>query len=340
MKTMPVWHVIQQAKKIQNFDHNETAFSLTGSHIGLNCLECHSDGFAGTPTDCFFCHDNDFNDSVNPNHINLNISTDCASCHTTDPEWMPALFNIHDEFYPLLGAHTTIASDCASCHNGDYNNTPTDCIACHQDDYDGTMDPDHSEAQFSTDCVSCHNETAWVPANFDHDGQYFPIFSGEHEGEWMECLDCHTNTNNFAEFQCINCHVNPETGEEHNGVGGYVYEDNACLACHPTGNTDMAFNHDATNFPLDGAHLMVDCLECHGTGYEGTPTDCYSCHSDDYDGSINPSHTNLGLSTDCMQCHSTDPDWMPASFDVHNDYYAFTGSTCHDLKRLCDLSQR
>ncbi len=308
------------------FDHNQTNFPLTGAHIGIECLECHSDGFEGTSTNCVDCHTTDFEGSINPNHSALNLPSDCINCHTTDPEWMPATFDIHDDFYPLEGAHAAIANDCVACHNGDYNNTPNTCVGCHLDDFTNTADPDHEAANFSTDCVQCHSQDAWEPSNFDHDVQYFPIYSGWHEGEWNDCIDCHTNPSNFQEFQCINCHINPKTDEEHEGVAGYIYEDNACLACHPTGEADMAFNHDETAFPLTGAHIGVDCIECHSEGYEGTSTNCVDCHTVDFEGSINPNHTVLNLSTDCISCHTTDPDWMPATFEVHDDFYPLEGA--------------
>ena len=187
-------------------------------------------------------------------------------CHSTDPDWMPASFDVHNDYYTLNGAHAIISNDCAECHNGDYNNTPNSCVGCHQIDYDNTTDPNHSAAQFSTDCMTCHSEVAWSPSTFDHDGQYFPIYSGSHDGEWMDCVDCHSDPNDYSQFQCINCHQNPETDDDHEGIGGYVYEDNACLICHPTGETGMAFNHDITNFPLTGAHIGLDCLLCHEGG--------------------------------------------------------------------------
>ena len=383
------------------FDHNMTAFPLTGAHLGTLCVDCHANGYEGTPTDCFACHDMDYNNSLNPNHLNLAIPTDCATCHTTDPGWapasfaihdqyymltgahlpiagdcaichngdynntpntcqgchtadynatvnpdhqtlalplacddchttdpgwMPATFDIHDDFYPLNGAHALIADDCVSCHNGDYNNTPNTCVGCHLDDYNATANPDHAQAQFSTDCTTCHTEDAWIPSTFDHDAQYFPIYSGSHMGEWNVCMDCHLNPNNFAEFTCIACHLNPETDDDHDGIGGYIYEDNACLACHPDGESAGAFNHDATAFPLTGAHIGVLCMDCHTNGYPGTPTDCYSCHMADYTGSINPDHNNLALPTTCDDCHTTDPGWAPATFDIHDDYYQLTGA--------------
>ncbi len=324
------------------FDHDATNFPLTGEHIGVACLDCHANGFQGTSTECVSCHQADFNNSSNPNHTELNISTDCATCHTTEADWQPASFDIHDDYYPLNGAHAEIANDCATCHNGDYNNTPNTCVGCHQTDFDNTSNPNHEQAGFSTDCASCHNEIDWEAATFDHDSQYFPIYSGTHQGEWNACVDCHTNPDDYSLFSCIDCHEHSnknEVDDDHNGVNGYVYESNACLACHPTGDSDSAFDHDATNFPLTGEHIGVACLDCHANGFQGTSTECVSCHQIDFNNSSNPNHTELNISTDCATCHTTEADWQPASFDIHNDYYPLNGAhaeiandcaTCHN----------
>ncbi len=321
------------------FNHNDSGFPLTGAHTVVDCIACHASGYENTPTACEACHLTDFNQAINPNHTELGIPMDCASCHTTEPGWSPADFDIHDNYYVLSGAHALIANDCAACHNGDYNNTPNTCYACHQNDYDQTTDPPHLSLQFSQDCASCHNETAWEPSTFDHDAQHFPIYSGSHQGEWSQCVDCHNMPGNWAVFTCVTCHANPETDEEHQGVSGYFYESNACFACHPTGEADMAFNHDASAFPLTGAHITVDCIQCHAAGYQNTPTACEACHLPDYNQSTNPNHTALGLPTDCASCHTTEPAWNPAAFDIHNDYYVLNGAhalianqcaTCHN----------
>jgi hypothetical protein len=310
-----------------SFNHDDH-WVLDGAHatISDDCVSCHNGDYSNTPTDCAGCHTDDFNTTINPNHPNLGLTTDCATCHTTQPDWMPASFDIHDDFYALNGAHAAISNDCAACHAGDYNNTPTDCFGCHEQDFTNTIDPNHVQLQFSTDCASCHSESEWVPSTFDHDGMYFPIYSGTHAGEWDDCLACHPNPSNYAEFTCVSCHTNPETDDEHVGVNGYVYQDNACLACHPTGSSDDNFNHDDTNFPLTGAHIGVDCLDCHANGFEGTPTDCASCHQMDFDQTTNPNHSTLGLSTDCVSCHSTEPGWNPAEFPEHEDYWVLNGA--------------
>jgi hypothetical protein len=320
------------------FDHNSTQFPLTGAHTTVACISCHANGFVGTSTACVDCHLTDFNSSVNPSHPALGLSTDCVQCHTTQPGWSPATFSIHNSYYQLNGAHAIIANDCAACHNGNYNNTPNTCMACHQSDYNATTDPNHQTAQFPTDCASCHSETAWQPSTFNHDGQYFPIYSGKHQGTWMQCNECHTNPSNYAEFTCVTCHQNPETNDVHNGIPGYIYQSNACFACHPTGDADVVFDHNTTQFPLTGAHVSVDCISCHSNGFQGTSTACVDCHMNDFSASVNPNHVTLGLPTDCASCHTTAPGWAPATFAIHNQYYPLNGAhaaiandcaTCH-----------
>ncbi len=308
-----------------SFDHNSSGFPLTGAHLTTPCLECHENGYSGTPTICFACHEPDFNQSVNPNHVSIGIPNDCAMCHTTNPDWQPATFPIHNDYYQLNGAHATIANNCFTCHEGDYVNTPNLCYSCHTDDYNQTTDPNHIAAQFPTECESCHTETAWTPATFDHDGQYFPIYSGEHQGEWDNCSECHTDAGNYAVFTCLTCHEEGETGQDHQDVGGYSYNSIACLECHPDGSASGSFNHNNSNFPLTGAHITTPCLDCHSSGYAGTPTICVACHEGDFNLSVNPSHNELGIPNECETCHTTNPGWQPASFPIHDNYYPLTG---------------
>ncbi len=309
------------------FDH-DAIYPFTGAHIPIadDCNACHHGNYANTPNTCNGCHSTDFNQTTNPNHVALNLPTDCAMCHTTAPGWEPATFPIHNNYYALNGAHAAIANDCATCHNGNYNTTPNTCNGCHAPDYASTTNPNHAALQFSNDCTTCHTESAWAPATFDHDAQYFPIYSGKHNGEWSACTDCHTNPSNYAEFTCITCHSNPETDNNHNGINGYTYNSPACLACHPTGSATDGFDHNTTNFPLTGAHLTADCVECHAGGYAGTPTQCSACHTPDFNQAANPNHVALNLPTDCVMCHTTAPGWAPATFPIHNNYYALNGA--------------
>ncbi len=310
------------------FNHALSNFPLTGSHIGLDCQECHSNGYAGTNTECYSCHQQNFQNSTNPNHQALGLETTCEQCHTTEPGWKPASFPVHNNYYVLTGAHNSIANDCGSCHNGNYTNTPTLCFGCHENDYNNAANPPHQSSGFGTDCESCHTESAWTPATFDHDGPYFPIYSGSHNNQWNNCADCHTLSSNYSVFECITCHEHnqTDTDNQHLGITGYIYMSAECLACHPTGTGEGAFNHALSNFPLTGSHIGLDCQECHSNGYAGTNTECYSCHQQNFQNSTNPNHQALGLETTCEQCHTTEPGWKPASFPVHNNYYVLTGA--------------
>lgn len=322
------------------FDHNTTNFPLSGGHLSTSCSDCHSGGFSGTPTACSSCHSNNFNQTTNPNHSSIGISTECATCHTTNPGWKPAGFPVHNDYYVLEGAHLSIATDCSSCHAGNYTNTPSNCYGCHEADYNQSLNPSHSAAQFPTTCEDCHNAIAWKPSTFNHDGQHFPIYSGKHNGEWNNCSECHTNTSNYSLYSCIDCHDHNQADmdNEHLGIGGYVYNSVACYQCHPDGNASGSFNHNTSGFPLTGGHLITDCSSCHSNGYSGTSTVCSSCHINNYNQSANPNHTSLGISTDCSICHTINPGWQPATFPVHNNYYVIQGAhlnvandcaTCH-----------
>ncbi len=207
------------------FNHN--TFPLTGLHTGLNCTECHINGvFQGTPRTCVGCHQADYNGTTNPNHAASSFSTDCTICHNTNG-WAGANF-LHNT-YPLIGAHTTV--NCNQCHiNNVYQGTPRTCVGCHQDDYNGTNDPDHAASGFSTNCTECHNNNTWQGAVFNHT---FPI-QGPHN---LACNVCHTNPNNFQQFNCLSCHEHNKTkmDDKHSGENGYVYASQNCVNCHPNG---------------------------------------------------------------------------------------------------------
>jgi len=216
------------------FNHSNTSFPLTGAHISVDCISCHSAGYTGTSTACNSCHSADYNQATNPNHKTLGLSSTCTDCHTTAPGWQPAKFLNHSSYFALTGAHSAIANDCAACHKGVYPNTPKTCYGCHAATYNSTKNPSHTAVQFSTDCASCHTVNAWVPSTFNHT-QYFPITSGKHTN--IACNTCHTTAGNYAAFSCILCHTHnkTETDGHHSGINGYSYTNAACYSCHPQG---------------------------------------------------------------------------------------------------------
>ena len=312
--------------------HQQNGFPLQGVHALVSCNECHQNSelmrFDPVGNECIVCHISDYEATTKPNHQKAGYSKDCAECHNINSfEWASSGFN-HD-FFPLTGGHEI--AECASCHQGDdYSDISAECLSCHQNDFNNTTNPNHQATGFGTTCTECHTtDKGWSPAEFkDHDEQYFPIYSGKHQGTWNACAECHTETNNFTSFACTACHEHnqPEMDKKHLNVGGYSYSSTACLACHPIGESEDAFNHSSTNFPLTGAHITTECLECHGNGYAGTSTICAECHLNDFNESVNPNHQTLGLPTDCASCHSTALDWKPALLPNHNEFFALNGA--------------
>jgi hypothetical protein len=324
------------------FDHLKmTGFALTGSHANLECTACHIGGkFQGTPADCYSCHAKDFNGTNNPSHVQAGFSQQCQSCHNTTA-WIPANFDHSQTPFPLTGAHAAVA--CNLCHvNGQFAGTPTDCYSCHTKDYNGTTSPNHVQTGMPTTCQICHNTTAWSPAAFDHSKTAFPL-TGAHTT--VACSTCHTD--NYAgtlPTNCYGCHATDYantaiiSGVPNHAKAGFSQD---CTQCHTTTSwLNATFNHNATAFPLTGAHISVACATCHTDNYAGTlPTTCYGCHTKDYNGTANisgvPNHVTANFPQDCTLCHTTST-WLNATFNHNNTSFPLTGahttvacSTCH-----------
>jgi hypothetical protein len=316
---------------------NHEFFPLTGAHNISNCFSCHrQSNYKGLSQVCFSCHQTDYDATKSPNHTDLNISKDCEQCHSISANsWKPAIYSNHDVIYPLLGAHNTIRNDCSKCHTTGYSPTARLCLSCHQSKYDTAVNPNHKSAQFSTQCETCHSTNAWKPATFAHDGNYFPIYSGEHKGKWSNCSDCHLDQTSYKNFECTNCHEHSKTimDSEHQGVNGYSFQSRACYACHPSGSKQGIINHSLTNFPLLGAHTSVLCTQCHQSGYTGTPTDCISCHQSKFNSATN--HSSQNYPQECNQCH-TPVDWKLINYNHTITKFQLLGAhasvscqTCH-----------
>ncbi len=131
------------------FDHNVTNFPLTGAHTSLNCSGCHANGYSGTPSDCYSCHQQDYESVQDPNHLQNNFPTDCVQCHSTQ-SWSGADFD--HNFYPISSHHNNVS--CGECHSEP--NYQPQCLGCHQNGFNeghNLGDP--------TDCWNCHTTSNW-----------------------------------------------------------------------------------------------------------------------------------------------------------------------------------
>jgi hypothetical protein len=305
------------------FNHNNTAFPLTGAHINVPCAQCHiNNNYTTVPTDCYSCHTADYNGTNNPNHVSAGFPTTCATCHNTS-SWTAAAFNHNTTSFPLTGAHTTVP--CTSCHtNNNYTTLPTACYGCHQADFTGTTNPAHVAAGFPTDCTLCHTTSNWTSSTFNH-ASVFPL-TGAHAT--LACAQCHTN-NNYTTLptNCYGCHQADFTGTTNPSHVAVAFP-TTCDTCHTTTdwNTLAAFNHTVyANWALTGAHATVACVQCHANNsYTATPTACYSCHQADFTGTTNPAHVAAGFPTDCTICHST-ANWTTSTFNHATTSFPLTG---------------
>lgn len=220
--------------------HAATRFPLDGAHLLTDCRDCHqaaSQGrlaYVGRSGRCVDCHQASYAAATNPDHQAVGFSTDCTSCHSTR-RWAGARFDHRAAGFPLTGAHAALT--CDQCHtNFSFGGTPVECVSCHRPDYDATTDPNHAAVSIPTDCAGCHSTVTWDGARFDHDGRWFPIYSGEHRGKWSSCSECHVVATDYAQFTCASCHRQTEMDDHHKDISGYGPAPQDCVRCHPRGN--------------------------------------------------------------------------------------------------------
>jgi len=327
------------------FDHTRfTGFSLAGAHATLDCANCHAGGrFAGTPANCFSCHEKDFKGATNPNHIQASFPRDCSTCHNTT-SWAGAQFDHSSRTrFALTGAHRNVR--CDQCHiAGRFAGTPLDCYSCHIKAFEAAKNPDHKKGNFPTDCSACHTTEKWQGAKFDHGLTKFPL-TGAHAP--LDCQRCHVN-NRFTSLStdCISCHlVDFNNSRNPNHLTAGFPQD--CTICHTTAQWKGAkFDHtSATRFPLTGAHTTVACADCHKNNvFKGLAANCVSCHLTEFNNSKNPNHAAAGFPQDCVLCHTT-VQWKDAKFDHSRTRFPLTGAhttidclRCHGNNQFSSLN--
>jgi hypothetical protein len=295
------------------FDHNTTRFHLTGQHVFISCRDCHPTlVFDEAGTNCMDCHA-DMHEQT--------LGTHCDRCHSTDSWLVTNILEIHQTGrFPLLGAHAL--ADCFDCHRTEsmlrFDLLGIACIDCHNDDYQSAQFPDHIAAGYSTSCEECHNINAyeWSSTGINH--SFFPLTGGH---DIPDCAACHTTSDYGAVSPaCFSCHEADyvaTTNPDH-GSGNFSTD---CQLCHTTSLDWRPATLDHSFFPLEGAHRVNDCLQCHTEGnYAAASSVCLSCHEADYNATTDPNHRGTGFSTDCILCHTTQDGWTPSTFD-HNSYF-------------------
>lgn len=303
--------------------HAETRLELVSGHAELECSACHelpeaggTRMFAGTNPSCDACHEDGhdgFFASVTEG-LEPESDGDCARCHTSGTFSKVAKNRFNHLFWTdfnVAGAHAQNA--CESCHpqalTPDHTGRTfgratetfgevTGCASCHEDPHEGQFDRPDSPAVVDGrgSCARCHVESSFrsLERGFDH--ELWTGFGLEGTHSEISCSECHTplptrgaGDRSFARAigtNCSDCHGYPHAGQF--SIDGST----SCVRCHEAAAPafqDLAFDHDTdSRFPLEDAHRLLDCADCHrpwtlGEGlevirYRPLGMDCADCH--------------------------------------------------------------
>jgi hypothetical protein len=132
------------------FDHDKTAFKLTGKHTTVACAQCHKDNtFKGTPMTCVSCH-------AEPKvHKGSKLGTDCARCHTTG-SWSGATLGDYKHTFPVAhGRKNRGAGACNVCHNKADTYATYTCYGCHEHTPEKVA-RQHKKLANIENCAKCH----------------------------------------------------------------------------------------------------------------------------------------------------------------------------------------
>lgn len=312
-------HSMEAFSPASNFTHGDTDYPLRGKHLEVDCIACHQKEVRNGKefqhfADLDFANCNSCHEDV---HNNL-LGADCKQCHTEasfNSLQNLRRFNHNRTNFALKGSHRSVR--CEDCHNLNTGLTSLfqdkkgirthECNSCHEDVH---------ENKFGTDCASCHNEKAFADIDadgFNHNLTDFQLV-GKHNA--IDCRACHTEslTTPLVHNSCASCHQDYHEGDfVKNG------ESPDCAQCHneegfePSTYTIEA--HNASDFPLEGAHLATPCFACHlkedKWRFAEIGERCVDCHEDVHEGYISVTYYP---NQRCENCHLVD-SWTANQFD-------------------------
>ena len=299
---------------------------LTRAHekLSKDCGKCHEKNAGPSKEKCFSCHKTIAGDLQNKRGYHGRQSADeCRVCHAEhngkDYQLIPlepSKFDHSETDFMLTGVHRTTA--CEKCHKQKkYSEASSECRACHKSPHD---------AKLKLKCDECHRaENAWTTIEYAHKEKELFVFHST-----QPCTKCHVQKKFYTtSTNCISCHA-----DYHKGSLGQD-----CYRCHRHAAWRVSnFDHDDSGFPLMGAHLALECGDCHRDlqSYRivPRPTNCISCHEKDYR-TAPFRHATYGAGIDCQECHLQD-QWKyahsPFWFNLQTGHHAGTScQTCHKI---------
>lgn len=310
----------------KQFDHRLTGYNLEGKHASVPCEKCHtpahmipslralikyrdpSKSFFGQATTCTPCHSD-------PHEGQL--GNECTKCHNVE-SWKAAKEFDHSKTrYPLTGLHIKVA--CEKCHKPDTPGGPARykdmkfgaCSDCHADPHRG---------EFKKACEACHTTSNWKTMlagnDFDHSKTKYPLL-GKHAR--VACSACHIKDDFKKEIpfaNCKDCHA----PDPHKGQFDARPKKGECAECHTVDGWKPSLfgvkEHDTSQYPLKGKHILVECAKCHipagkDTIYKVKFVLCTDCHKDAHDNQF----ADTPFKNRCEDCHTVQ-DWHRTSYTI------------------------
>lgn len=229
-----------------------------------------------------------------------------------------------------FSSHADFEQECQRCHQPLETTQDRLCLACHtsvQQQME-TQSGTHGMIEAVTQCRLCHpdhrgrdfNMITPALALFDHSNTRFQLLrhSLDYQGAPLTCSSCHI-TGMDAQFGliesvCRDCHSAADAGFMEQHVLDFGLD---CLACHDGLDSMARFDHNTTQFPLEGKHAQSRCADCHQQGnFTDISPDCQTCHEE-------PAvHRGL-FDPNCSLCH-TALAWTPAIIEGHAFDHAVT----------------
>jgi hypothetical protein len=217
-----------------------------------------------------------------------------------------------DRIYGGFETHADFEAQCRRCHQPLKTTQDQLCLECHTqeafqiENKQGT----HGVIENMQSCQSCHPEhrgnefdpTAEARRIFNHSPLGFSLTNhGFHyDMNPMLCVDCHPDMQNYAFSleSCTQCHAqyDAEFMAQHSQEYG-----TQCLSCHDGVDRMRQFDHASTDFPLQGKHADLTCVQCHVPNqtdeqFTQISAECQDCHAEP--------EVHAGLfGDDCATCH-------------------------------------
>ncbi|MEI6677137.1 MAG: hypothetical protein WCL21_00935 [Mariniphaga sp.] len=299
---------------------------LTKAHAALegvsNCTKCHAVGDKVTNEKCLDCH-KEIRQLINSKrgfHVSSEVAgKNCFVCHNDHHgrnfqiiKFDKTTFNHLNAGFELKGAHAKEdckACNCKSCHKPAFIKDPElkkkpstylglgkECLSCHDDFHKGKM---------AVNCTTCHGFDSFKNATgFDHNTTKFPLI-GKHKN--VDCAKCHkTEIINGKQVRQLEGLVFNNCTSCHKDIHENKFGQN-CKQCHTEESFHTikgigSFDHNKTDFKLEGKHMTVACKSCHKTSLTAPikHDHCYECHTDYH----KKEFVKDGIVQDCDKCHS------------------------------------